>query len=265
VTYPNLLQSIQAQSLASTRAHTPAVFQTDATGLFDTFLANLPPDERQHHDCSHCRDFVTRFGGLVAIDSDGRAHSSMWGDLSANDLGIYAQSVAAMQAQVEAARVTGQFFHQSTLWGTPESGGFEHMHATAMVAPTRRAHGRMAERREQFGLLERALDAYPREHLRIALNVLASVPLRGRARGRLVGPAEFLNRLHKRVSAVPQDSDARRNIIWHALAPADAPDTYCNPGASPIGPLLADIKAGYPFDALRQRFAERHIGAPRNV
>ena len=56
-----------------------ALFTTDAADLFATFLANLPPDQRQHHTCQACRHFVERFGDLVTIDEAGHTTPAMWG------------------------------------------------------------------------------------------------------------------------------------------------------------------------------------------
>ena len=70
--YQDFLHAIQARFTAALAAGGNLLFETDAVGLFDAYLANLPADQRQHHNCSCCRAFVKTFGGLVTIDAAGR-------------------------------------------------------------------------------------------------------------------------------------------------------------------------------------------------
>ena len=37
------------------------------TILWDTFLANIPEERRQHYNCNTCKNFVVKFGDLVFI------------------------------------------------------------------------------------------------------------------------------------------------------------------------------------------------------
>src|SRR5689334_9402588 len=71
------------------------LFRTDAAGLFEAFLAALPEHERQQHDCSACRHFIQRFGGVVRIDSEGRLIPAMW------NTGIVPQDYAGAIAVME--------------------------------------------------------------------------------------------------------------------------------------------------------------------
>ena len=56
------------------------LFRTDATGLFDLFLENIPMEFRQKYTCSCCRRFVDEFGGLVTISKRGQTRQpcGMW-------------------------------------------------------------------------------------------------------------------------------------------------------------------------------------------
>lgn len=40
------------------------------TILWDTFLANIPEERRQHYNCNTCKNFVVKFGDLVFIDPE---------------------------------------------------------------------------------------------------------------------------------------------------------------------------------------------------
>ena len=77
--YEEFLKSISEEFLKQTKHGTRPMFTTDAAGLFDLFLDNLPQNARQHYTCNACRNFVTRFGGLVTIGEEtGAQHSVMW-------------------------------------------------------------------------------------------------------------------------------------------------------------------------------------------
>lgn len=256
--YQDFLHAIQARFTAALAAGDNLLFQTDAVGLFDAYLANLPADQRQHHNCSCCRAFVKTFGGLVVIGPDGSTAPAVWNDLDTADLGIHAQGVAAMHAIVAAAQVKGPFTHADARWGMPEAGGFTHMHVTppAAVRYVRTgkltARQRMAERRQQFGTLSRGLADYTLAHLRTAVQVLDANAVYRSAR--FLGAAQFLEKLKSDTEATPNPR-ARANIIWKALA--GAPDGYCYPRSSVIATLLDDIVAGLPFDSVRRRFESK--------
>ncbi|ATQ74942.1 hypothetical protein CR152_10690 [Massilia violaceinigra] len=48
------------------------VFRTDASGLYDIYLASFTdPDIRRQHSCACCRTFIERFGGLATVGDDG--------------------------------------------------------------------------------------------------------------------------------------------------------------------------------------------------
>jgi hypothetical protein len=46
--------------------------------LFDTFLANLPEDVRQQHNCNRCRRFVKKYGHIVGLLPTGELIPAIW-------------------------------------------------------------------------------------------------------------------------------------------------------------------------------------------
>lgn len=54
------------------------LFTTDAHTLWDAYLENLTPSRRQHYNCSCCRRFIEKFGGLVTIDESGQTYPVLW-------------------------------------------------------------------------------------------------------------------------------------------------------------------------------------------
>lgn len=252
--YDSFLHTLQANLVAAI-ASGAKLFETRASGLFDAYLSHLPDSERQYHTCSCCHRFVSRFGGLVTIDENGRTVSAIWNALGGPVPALHQQGVAAMAAVAEAAEVKGPFLNDSTVWGIPEAGGFQHMHVTPPASHVYRRTGkltarqRMAELREEFGMLSRGLEEFSREHVRQATLVMQSNALY--RSDRFMGPLQFLDNLHVALAPV-LDIKRRANIIWRALA--GAPAGYARPKSTVVGTLLEDVKAGFPFDALKSRF-----------
>jgi hypothetical protein len=60
------------------RLNTQQLFQTDAEGLYDLYLENLPVDDRQHYNCRACRKFFDDYGGLVTITPVGERQSLLF-------------------------------------------------------------------------------------------------------------------------------------------------------------------------------------------
>lgn len=234
-------------------AATGPLFTTNAGGLYDTYLSHLP-GERQVHTCSHCRQFIDRFGGLVTIGENGHIQPAMW----ANPLTIpafYRPSNMAVQRLIGAARVTGPFLSAETMWGTPltDHGKWSHLAVQPPPALIYRnklltAGQAMAAKREDFRTVAASLADFTPDMLREAMRLLEADKL---ARSeRFIGPIQWLQKLHEDRAAVR--GPIRDNILWRAIV--TAPDGFCHPRASVIGSLLEDIAAGLPFDDVKSRF-----------
>ena len=104
--YPQFLAATRRRAETYFGVKVP-LFETDAVGLFDLFLANLPADQRQHYNCHACRRFVERFGGLVCVGEGGSLVSLMW-DPEAVPV-FFRESVSTMARSVRAAKITGVF------------------------------------------------------------------------------------------------------------------------------------------------------------
>lgn len=106
------------------------LFAPDAEGLYDRFLAALPEHRRQQYRCGTCRAFVTRYGGLVVIDDEGRAQPALWGEPEDGAfVDELAAGIRAMAAAVAKARIRGVFLTAHEILGTPEAGGWRHFSA----------------------------------------------------------------------------------------------------------------------------------------
>ncbi len=244
--YEALLSATKARFAAAV-ADGSRLFTTDASGLWETYLDNLPAAERQFHTCHCCRSFIQRYGGLVTIGEDGLTRSAMW---SAEIGGLYGNSFLLMATAAEAARVTGPFLSKETVWGTPVTGPWTHLSVTPPASHVYReraltAGQAMAAKRQDFITVTTALDEFTAPMLDQALRIFEADAL---ARSeKFIGPVKWLRDLH--------DRPKRRrgvNVLWRAIGAA--PDGYCHPKSSVLGPLLEDIRAGKPFDDITRSF-----------
>jgi len=250
--YEDLLVSIRKEFEKNVKDSGMPLFTTDAFGLYDLFLQNIPEEARQHYNCNACRSFVNRFGGLVRIDeSTGGQHPVMWGSKVPN---FFGDAVKAVRDRVKAAKVVGVFVSSDKNLGTPVTGSWSHM---AVEMPKsmihtdrlRTAFQASAEKTEDHRLLCEAVKKYRIETVETAVNLLRSESLYRSEK--VLGVAEwFLN--------VLMSVKGRRktyNILWRKAA--DAPVGFCHVSSSMIGTLLDDIEAGYDFETVSRKFAEK--------
>lgn len=237
------------------------LFTTDATGLFDAFLAALPAAHRQYYDCRSCRRFVERVGGLVTIDVQGIDDSPFWDSFRPNGVNVFRGAVDGLSDMVNDASVTGVFLSEEAVWGvesnpSPKAKGgvWHHMHAVpspAMVHhhATLSDSQVMAAKREDHTMLCRGLAEFPIDVVRQAHSLLTVGALYRSEK--CIGVAKWLLDLHE-ARAATKNNRVRENLAWRAVA--SAPPGYAHVRSTMIGTLLEDIQSGAPIEAIRQRF-----------
>lgn len=252
--YPEFLNAIESNFNRVAQGNLP-LFKTNTEELFDVFLKGLPEQDRQHYTCRACKHFVERFGDLVTLTEDGVMKSAIW---DTTDIPQYfLKAVKEMKKTVEKSKVVGVFLSDERVLGTPKTGEWKHM---AVELPCGRmsasrlknASQLMAEKREEFGMLNRGLAEFSSETVETALTILQSEALY--RSDRFVGVANFLKGLHDKCSSA-KNGKVRDNIVWYAVA--KAPQGYCHVKSSMIGTLLDDINSGYSFDIIKRRFDEK--------
>lgn len=244
--YSALLRSARASFAAATATATH-LFQTDVAGLNDLYLDMLPA-ERQVHNCSCCRRFIESYGGLVVIDDRGVTQPVMW---NPNEVpAFYHAAFAALFDRVQRARVTSVFVSNAVVWGNPETGAWSHLSVappSQMVYRERAltAGQATAAARENFRTVAAALADFKPQALDEALRILRAGAL---ARSdKFIGPVGWLRALQDRPKG-----RLGENVLWREIAAA--PEGYCHPRASVIGPLLEDIGSGLTFAEIKARF-----------
>jgi hypothetical protein len=244
--YLDRLQS-RFDSLASDQLFTTDV---DKCELWNAYLEAFPESQRQYHNCSACREFIKRFGTLAVIEA-GRVVPAFWdGELAP---ALYEPSIAALAKLVKRARVTGVFLSKEATWGRPETGVWRHLAVRStriFKHPLLTAVQAMAEKREDFAQVMRAIDEFSVDTVGQAVTLLRSESLYRSEK--VLGVAEWLDAIH---SSIAKNPSGRANTVWGAVAMA--PAGFCHPRSSMIGTLLEDIASGMSFADVSERFARK--------
>lgn len=237
--------------------HAGPLFTTDATDLYETFLANIPPGSRQHYECRTCKKFVNTYGGLVTIDEHGGMSSPFWNVAG----GFFAAASRALLASVRSARVTGVFLSSETYWGTASNssskaptGMWSHMHANARAvryspSPVKDAFQASAEKTQDYETLSRSFGEFGIEHVRQAYTLLTNGFLFRSEK--CIGVAKWLLDLHES-RARSRNTKTINNVTWRAVA--TAPAGFCHVRSTMIGTLLEGLAAGKDMSAIKHSF-----------
>lgn len=239
-------------------ALTGPIFRTDATGLYEAYLAAFAEGaERQYHTCSCCRSFIEHFGALATVDAAGQL-VPIW---DADDAPThYRPAVDAMARLVRRASITMPFLSSQPTYGNFYSGRsadgalWGHFAITPPVSRVfhtnglKDAHQMACEKREELGSVITALGEYSAATCATALQLLKDDHLGNSAA--VLGQAQFLVDLHaigERAKGKPA-----QNLVWRAVA--EAPSGFCHPRSSMIATLLDDIQAGMSFEDAKRRW-----------
>lgn len=246
--YEGFLARFRERFLATIKNGAERLFTTDAEGLWEAYLASFKRKAiRQHHNCSACRHFITRYCGLVTIDEHGQTAPAV---LMVDDE-EFGEAMQAMAKIVKKAKVTGAFLSSERILGQPETGQWRHLSvelpkSMLYTRVTLTARQMMAERREDFINVNRALSEFTAPMLDQALQLLETDVLYRSEK--VIGPAQWLRNIHTAKAAARN----KGNVVWRAIA--SAPAGFCHPRASMIGTLLEDIAAGMDFAEVSRRF-----------
>jgi len=249
--YHAYMQRMQASFTKAAQA-LDVLFYVDVDDLFESYLAALPQEQRQYHNCNCCRNFVNRYGNLVTIDGEGNLHSLIWNPDDAHEP-MYSNATFAMKGLVEEGKVGGVFASSLPWWGTSKTGIWEHM---SLMPPAKHVYRSltksdseyMAEKKEDLRTVAYALSQYPLPLLDKVLQVLDSDKLYRTEK--VEGPAKWLHGLQKSLSVVK--GRRRANMLWKAVG--EAPAGFCHPRSSMVGTVLDDLAAGKDFEQVKASF-----------
>lgn len=261
--YNKLLLCIELSRVETFEAGDKHFFTTDAVGLWEIYLRNLPPTIRQHYNCHACRRFIETYGGLVAIKTKGGQIAAMWRD-GKDWPPLFIPAVNEMRRAVERAKVTGPFLSPLRVWGVPKV-GFDHRtgrawtHFSASVGTMNAfkpglhtAEQVMASKREDFKNVRDYLGNVRTSTLAEALRLFETGSLNRPEK--FVEPMRWLHGLSQRLNDV-MGTRTRNNLIWWSVA--SAPAGYCHPNAAVTNELVKDIQDRRPIHEIKRRFAAK--------
>lgn len=217
--------------------------------LWDVYLGMLPESRRQYYNCHCCRNFIERYGGLVRINQVYGYTESVWHGIAAK-APFFLPSVIRMVTIAESATVNGVFISSDKFFGTIENHDkkrnctWSHLHAenpNVFVERVKSASQEMAEKLEDFKMLNHALRDYKKDVTEQALRVLRHPDAVERSE-KALGIAEWFHALQ----------GTTMNKRWWAVA--TAPPGFCHIRSTMISTLLDDIIAGYEFNDIRARW-----------
>lgn len=249
--YSSYIQRMSARVYKIIESGQP-LFKTSTQDLFTVYLDTLPQEDRQYHNCSCCRHFINRFGGLVTISDDGVASSVMWDAEEAP--AYYRPVVTALRNKVNRAGVVSPFLSSDEEWGDFQTGQWTHFavrqpRSARFFSKLLTAGQKMAEKREDFKNVSRALSEFTKPMVAQALKLCNTDSLYRSEK--VLGNAQWLFDLHEKM----EKASMSRNVLWKevALAPAG----FCHVRSSMIGTLLEDIAAGMDYDTVARRFKDK--------
>lgn len=234
------------------------LFETtaDKDALWQAYLGGIPEARRQHYNCHCCRRFIQTFGGLVTVKDDGRTLPVLWRDATHNCPAFFFQSVLNLYGIVAEAQVAGVFLYGGDTWGFPKTGTWTHL--SGVPRPSLIAKGTKlktlgqieAERKEDFGIVQRSISDFPLHVVEQAVAVLESESV---PQGEVaVGQAKWFRSL---LTSLPLDSRKRSNLVWRAVA--TAPTGYAHFRSGMLSTLLADLIEGLPFHEVKKRWSDK--------
>lgn len=239
------LRASLAQALLWGDGHLYATNKTDLDQVYLSGFAN--PADRQYHNCSACRSFLRRYGGLAVISKDGtQVRSAFFSFLDATKVpehftGAFDALISAAHSQL---RIRGIFESSVLRFGTPEAGGWRHFWADnprVYQRTTLSAGQKMAEHQHNFETLQRALNEIPPQvFAQVAYLMQGNVIKRA---------AKFLALAEQYAALAPVKDHVR---LWHALA--NGPAGFASIKSSALGSLYDDLTKGLPVKDAVARF-----------
>lgn len=241
--------SIQASLAAALKWGDGKLYTSNAKDLDLVYLRGFAnPIDRQYHNCSACKSFLRRYGGLLVTNGK-TTMPALWDGV--NPAGVpehFQNSHAFLSEAVREARITGVFASSAPRLGQPETNGWTHFWVNNPKVHDRRvktAGQWMAEVRQDFLTLRRGLDEFSQDTLdAVAASLAAWSP-------KFAPTAQRYADLKRRIVSAPNQQH-RDMVLFHALA--NAGPGFAGIKGSALGSFYKDLSDGMPMDAATNRF-----------
>lgn len=238
------------------------IFETNVDGdrIWELYLEGFTdPVQRQYHNCSACRTFFKRYGGLAVVGESGLLRPLLWTqsilDKTYELVPELYPSISAIATAVGKAQITNVFLSSEGVYGQPQTGIWRHIHIKPKkvfrATKLKDAHQASAEKTEEYRTVSLFLSEHTLKQLNHAVQICSSDALyRGE---KVLGQATWLRDLKNAVME-SKNGSIIKNTIWKAVA--TAPAGYCHPRSSMISTLLEDLKV-YTPEAAARNFAKK--------
>lgn len=254
--FPGFAASVHQTMLEAQLGVLP-VFQVDpglTIDLFEFYLMQFDPADRQYHNCDCCRAFINKYGSLATLDADGNAKSVLWNEAHLGSRARYRKVLSVLRQTVERGKVVKQFLWDGKEdWGQRATNGWDHLWAkpTHLSQPNiDRAEPAMAKQMQNRIHLAQALADFSLFELERAIGFVSTGGWNGQ--DRMLPWLEFLKEA-KSISSARGESYNRR--LWYRVA--KAPAGWCTPRSSIVGALIDDMRAELSTEGLRHAHNKR--------
>ena len=240
------------------------------TKIWDAYINTFPEgEERKTRDCNACRHFLTSWGNLFIIDDAGEAHPLLGvvvdGEKTIEDKAISAAARVVRKAgvggAVEIRAGSSRYVSVATddgknvVFGTKESGGFNHLHFVApagkifMTPSSKVERGYFGDRVQGAKVLVGCLRKYPQKVFDRAVEIFSmSDTFRAELKS---GTFLFLAKLKKFTEGMPSDKLYRGALTL--VYPRDK--SFCAVGSGSAAAVVLDaINDGLSLEQVRAKW-----------
>ena len=222
--------------------------RTDVSGedLWDVYINNIPEEDgaRQHYTCNACKYFITRYGSIAIVNTDGSVTSALWNPSTAPK--FFNKSAKALKKIVEKAPVKNILLVDDKVLGIPKTGEWTHISAELPARYSaintnrlKTAKQVLAEKKEEVRLLSMALNDFDEEIIQQAIDLLESDSLyRG---NRFVDMVQWFKGIKVCLRNI-KGTAKRHNLL--VLLASSAPSGAARIKNTVVGELMYNLKEG---------------------
>lgn len=216
--------------------------------MWDLYLDSFSPEEKQHHNCNNCKQFIRQYGGMVIIQNNKLV--TVW-DFIPEDV-EYLHSIQALGNYVRNSKIRDRFFNEflslGTDYNTDIASGttWEHFHVMApsyVKQKKDKIPTLCHEFRTTKEVFKRGMDELTIDSIEVVLDLIAQDTLyRGKEAENVLKAYLNYQRAYVNVSIEERD-----NHCWDVVGQVGT-SSLLSLRNTAIGTLLVDISKGEELD-----------------
>lgn len=225
------------------------ITDVDKDAMWNAYLDGFAdPDEKQHHNCNCCRQFIKRYGAIVVIVDN--KFMTVWDFVPTEAL--YINSVEVMGELVRHSKIRDRFLNDTHKLGTDSNYDldknctWEHFFVKApkaIVCPNKDRDTRLSNFRQLKQVFKRSLDELTIEASEVVMDLIKQGSLyRGKEFERMV---TFFHGCQLMYKTLPEEQ--KDNYAWRITADMGG-QSYLGIRNTAMGTLLIDLSSGADLD-----------------